>query len=57
MVVLTQVRQDSGEVVGRAQGLGVVVAQDSAHAGEGVFAELVEPRSYCPNSRKVAARL
>jgi hypothetical protein len=35
LVVLTPIRQDSGEAVGRAQGVGVVVAQDSA-AGEGV---------------------
>jgi hypothetical protein len=30
LVVLTQIRQDDGQVVGRAQGVGVVVAQHPA---------------------------
>jgi hypothetical protein len=40
LVVLTHMREDSGEVVGRAQDVGVVVAQDPALAGEGVLGEL-----------------
>jgi hypothetical protein len=39
-VVLTQTRPDSGEAVGRAQGVGVVIAQDPALVGEGVLGGL-----------------
>jgi hypothetical protein len=38
--VLTQIRQDSSDAVGAARGVGVLVAQNPAHAGESLFAEL-----------------
>ena len=38
LLVLTQCGQPDGEVVGRAQGVGVVLAQDAAVAGQGVLA-------------------
>ncbi|HSL08358.1 MAG TPA: hypothetical protein VK887_10340 [Pseudonocardiaceae bacterium] len=38
--MLTQTRQNSGQVMGRVPGMGVVVAQHPAQAGEGVLAEL-----------------
>jgi hypothetical protein len=41
--VLTQIRQSNGKIAGRAQGVGVVVAQDPALAGEGVLGELASP--------------
>ena len=40
LVLLTQIREYSGEVVGCSQGVGVVVAEDPAAAGEGVLGEL-----------------
>jgi hypothetical protein len=40
LIKLTQIRHDHGEVGGRQQGVGVVVAQDLTGAGEGVLAEL-----------------
>jgi hypothetical protein len=43
LVVPSQIRQGSGESMGRAQGVGVVVAQDPAHAREGVLGELASP--------------
>ena len=40
LVVLSGFARAGSEVVGGDQGVGVVVAQDPAHGGEGVFAEL-----------------
>ena len=40
LLVLSQICQRCGEAVGSAQGIGVVLAQDPAAAGEGVLAEL-----------------
>jgi hypothetical protein len=42
-VVLTQTRPDSGQAVGQTQGVGVVIAQYLAGAGEGVLTELAGP--------------
>ena len=38
--MLTQRGQDRGEAVGRGEGVGVVVAEDAAAAGEGVLVEV-----------------
>jgi hypothetical protein len=43
LAVLTQIRQGSGKGMGRAQSVGVVLAQCPAAAGEGVLAELASP--------------
>ena len=43
LVVLTQTRQDNGESMHRAQGVGVVVTQCPAAAGQGVLAEPASP--------------
>jgi hypothetical protein len=40
LFVLTEIRLDSGEVVGRAQGVWMVAAQDVTLAGEGLLAEV-----------------
>ncbi len=37
--MLTQNRQDSDQVVARAQGVGMLVAQDPTHADESVLTE------------------
>ncbi len=55
LLILTQLPQGGGELVGRAQGVGVVVAQDRR-----VRVRASSPSwrasSYCPNSRRAAAR-
>ena len=43
LLVLAQRAQVGGEVVGRGEGVGVVVAEDPAAAGEGVLVELRGP--------------
>ena len=39
LLVLTQPAQVAGEVAGRGEGVGVVVAEDPAAAGQGVLVE------------------
>ena len=43
LAVLTQIRQDSSDAVGGARGVGVLVAQNPAHAGKSLLAELTRP--------------
>ena len=40
LVLFIPILQDISEIVGRAHGVGMVFAEDSAHAGEGFFGEL-----------------